>query len=173
MDSTLKEKIRKIKVIAFDVDGVLTDGRIIVDGNGLEIKNFDVQDGLGIVLAQKAGLKTAIITARNSAPVDHRAKDLKVDKLYQNARPKIEYYKRMIKELEVTDDEVCFVGDDLPDLTVLRNVGFSATVPNGVEEVKNEVDYVTHKQGGHGAVREVIELILKTQEKWDAILKGL
>lgn len=173
MDSNLKEKIKKIKVLAFDIDGVLTDGKIIVDSHGHEIKNFDVQDGFGMVLAQKAGLKTAIITARNSAPVEHRAKDLKVDKLYQNAWPKIEYYKRMIKELEVTDEEVCFVGDDLPDLTVLRNVGFSVTVPNGVDEIKKEVDYITHKPGGHGAVREVIELVLKIQEKWDDLLKAL
>src|SRR6185295_10437344 len=103
-----KERIMKIKVLALDVDGVLTEGKIIVDSNGDEIKNFDVQDGFGMVLLRKAGIKTAIITARNSRPVDFRAKDLKVDKLYQDAYPKIEFYKRMLKELAVSDEEVCF-----------------------------------------------------------------
>jgi len=170
MDSALKEKINKIKVLALDIDGVLTDGKIIVDSRGDEIKNFDVQDGMGMVLLRKAGFKIAIITARNSKPVDFRAKDLQVDKVYQDASPKVEYYKRMLKELEVSDEQVCYVGDDLPDLAVLRQVGFGVTVPNGVEEVKRIADYMTHKPGGHGAVREVVELILKTQGKWDEIV---
>ncbi len=173
MDSALKDKIRKIKVLALDVDGVLTDGKIIVDSSGNEIKNFDVQDGLGMVLLRKHGFRIAIITARSSKPVDFRAKDLHVDKVYQDASPKIEFYKRMLKELEVSDEEVCFVGDDLPDLGVLKQVGFAVTVPNGVEEVKRIADYTTHKYGGHGAVREVIELILKTQGKWDEIVAAL
>jgi 3-deoxy-D-manno-octulosonate 8-phosphate phosphatase (KDO 8-P phosphatase) len=173
MDSALKAKISKIKVLALDVDGVLTDGKIIVDSRGDEIKNFDVQDGLGMVLLRKHDFKIAIITARDSKPVDFRAKDLRVDKVYQDASPKIEYYKRMLKELEVSDDEVCFVGDDLTDLTVLKQVGFAVTVPNGVEEVKKVVHYTTHKHGGNGAVREVIELILKTHGKWDEIVAAL
>lgn len=173
MDSALKEKIGKIKVLVMDIDGVLTDGRIIIDDRGGEIKNFNVQDGFGIVLLRKAGIKTAIITARHANPVEYRAKDLKINKVYQDASPKMEYYKRMLKELEVTDEEVCFIGDDLPDLAVLRNVGLSVGVPNAVEEVKKEVDYITHKAGGHGAVREVIELILKTQGKWDEILRAI
>lgn len=170
MDSTLKEKIKKIKVLAVDVDGVLTDGRIIADNNGGENKNFNVHDGLGLVMFRRLGYKTAVITARASKPVEYRAKDLQFDKVYQDAVPKIEYYKRMLKELQVTDEEVCFVGDDLPDLGVLRNAGFSVAVPNGVDEVKRQAHYVTHKAGGHGAVREVIELILKTQERWDDFL---
>ncbi len=173
MDSALKERIMKIKVLALDVDGVLSDGKIIVDNHGGEIKNFDVQDGFGMVLFRKAGFKMAIITARNSKPVDFRAKDLKVDKLYQDASPKIEYYKRMLKDLEVSDEEVCFVGDDLPDLNVLRQVGFAVAVANAVDEIKREVHYITHKPGGCGAVREVIELILKTQGKWDEIISTL
>lgn len=173
MDSALKDKINKIKVLALDVDGVLSDGRIIVDSRGDEIKNFDVQDGLGMVLFRKAGFRIVIITARNSKPVDFRAKDLHVDKVYQDASPKTEFYKRMLKELEVSDDEVCFVGDDLPDVGVLKQVGFAVTVPNGVDEVKRIADYTTHKYGGRGAVREVIELILKTQGKWDEIVAAL
>ncbi len=173
MDSALKERIMKIKVLALDVDGVLSDGKIIIDNNGGEIKNFDVQDGFGMVLLRRAGFKMAIITARNSKPVDFRAKDLTVDKLYQDASPKIEYYKRMLKDLEVSDEEVCFVGDDLPDLNVLRQVGFAVAVANAVDEIKREVHYITHKSGGCGAVREVIELILKTQGKWDEIVAAL
>ncbi|MCB9771177.1 MAG: HAD-IIIA family hydrolase [Candidatus Omnitrophica bacterium] len=169
----MKERIKKIKVLALDVDGVLSDGKIIVDSRGDELKNFDVQDGLGMVLLRKAGFKIVIITARNSKPVDFRAKDLRVDKVYQDAYPKMESYKQMIKEFEVSDDEVCFIGDDLPDLQVLRQVGFAVAVPNGVKDVKKVVHYVTHKAGGHGAVREVIELILKTHDKWDEILKTL
>ncbi len=163
----------KIKVLALDVDGVLSDGKIIVDNHGGEIKNFDVQDGFGMVLLRRAGFKIVIITARNSKPVDFRAKDLKIDKVYQDASPKIEYYKQMLKELEVCDEEVCFIGDYLPDLTVLRQVGFSVTVLNAVEEIKKEAHYITRKSGGNGAVREVIELILKTQGKWDEILSAL
>ncbi len=170
MDSAMKERIKKIKVLALDVDGVLSDGKIIIDSNGDEIKNFDVQDGFGMVLLRRAGLKLAIITARMSRPVDFRAKDLKVDVVYQDASPKMEYYKRMLKELQVSDEEVCFVGDDLPDLGVLRQVGLAVAVANGVEEIKKEVHYVTHKFGGNGAVREVVELILKTQGRWDEIV---
>lgn len=173
MDLVIKERIKKIKVLALDVDGVLSDGKIIVDSRGDELKNFDVQDGLGIVLLRKAGFKVVIITARNSKPVDFRAKDLRVDKVYQDAYPKMESYKQMIKEFEVSDDEVCFVGDDLPDLQVLRQVGFAVAVPNGVEDIKKIAHYVTHKAGGCGAVREVIELILKTQDKWEEILDTL
>lgn len=170
MDSAMKERIKKIKVLALDVDGVLSDGKIIIDSNGDEVKNFDVQDGFGMVLMRRAGLKLAIITARMSRPVDFRAKDLKVDVIYQDASPKMEYYKRMLKELQVSDEEVCFVGDDLPDLSVLRQVGLAVAVANGVEEIKKEAHYVTHKFGGNGAVREVVELILKTQGKWDEIV---
>ena len=173
MDSALKEKIRKIKVLALDVDGVLTDGKIVVDSRGDEIKEFDVQDGLGMVLFRRHGFKIVIITARDSRPVDFRAKDLKIDKVYQGAYPKIEYYKRMLQELSVSDEEVCYVGDDLPDLNVLKQVGFGVTVPNAVEEIKRIADYTTHKSGGNGAVREVIELILKTQGKWEDIVAAL
>lgn len=173
MDSALKERIKKIKVLALDVDGVLSDGKIIVDSSGNEIKNFDVQDGFGMVLLRRVGIKIVIITARSSRPVDFRAKDLKIDKLYQDAFPKVEYYKQMLKEFEVSDEQVCFVGDDLPDLTVLRQVGFAVAVANAVEEIKKEVHYITHKAGGCGAVREVIELILKTQGHWDHLLAKL
>ncbi len=169
----LKTKIQKIKLLVLDVDGVLTDGKIIYDSKGTEIKHFDVQDGFGIVFFQKLGFKTAIITARASAVVGVRSKDLGITRVYQNAFPKMTAYKKLMKEFRLRDEEVCFVGDDLPDLALLKRVGFAVTVPNAVHEIKKVAHYITQKQGGHGAVREVIELILKTQGKWDGFLKGL
>ena len=167
----MKDKLKKIKVLAMDVDGVLTDGGIIVDSQGKEIKRFNVLDGFGIVVAQRAGLKTAIITARLSAPVDFRAKDLGIHKVYQDAFPKIKAYEDMLKEFSVKDSDVCFIGDDLPDITILRRVGFAATVPNAAAGVKKYADYVTKKSGGFGAVREVIEMILAAQGKWKKVLE--
>jgi len=171
ISQTLKKKIKKIKVLALDVDGVLTDGRIIVNANGLETKEFDVQDGFGIVLFRKAGFKTAIISARSTKAVMFRAKDLKIDKIYQDAYPKLAAYERLLKDLKVNDDQVCYMGDDLPDICVLKRVGFAVSVPNAVSEVKQAAHHVTTMAGGRGAVREVIELILKTQGKWKHVLR--
>ncbi len=167
----LKDKINKVKALVLDVDGVLTNGEIIYDSAGNETKIFDVQDGFGIVFFRKAGFKTAIITARSSEPVTIRAKDLKIDKVYQDAYPKITYFEKLVKEFDLTDNEICYVGDDLTDLQVLCKAGFSVAVSNADNEVKKIADYVTEKEGGRGAVREVVELILKTQGKWDGIVK--
>lgn len=157
--------LAKIKVLIVDVDGVLTDGGIIMDVNGVETKRFDVQDGLGLMLWKKAGHKTAIISARMSDVVQHRAKDLQIDKFFVGVSPKLNAYEALLKEWGVKDEDVCFIGDDLPDLGVLGRVGFAASVDNGVFDVKSRVDYVSTKRGGHGAVREIIELILKAQGK--------
>jgi 3-deoxy-D-manno-octulosonate 8-phosphate phosphatase (KDO 8-P phosphatase) len=162
----MKEALQKIKVIALDVDGVLTDGRIIIDSNGIETKFFDVQDGFGIVFAQKCGLKTAIISARHSGVTKHRAEDLKIDQVYVGIYPKLSAYEQMIKEFGVSSEEVCFIGDDLADLVVMKKSGFSIAPANAVKEIKRVASYVTEKKGGRGAVREAIELILKAQGKW-------
>lgn len=162
----MKEHLRKIKVVAMDVDGVLTDGRIIVDSNGIETKNFDVQDGFGIVFLKKCGIKTAIISARESGITTYRAKDLKVDKAYVGVYPKLSAYENMLEEFKVIDEEVCFIGDDLADLVVMRRCGIAAAVANAVFEIKQAADYVTDRHGGHGAVREVIEMILQAQGHW-------
>jgi len=169
----MKEKIKKIKILVLDVDGVLTDGRIIVDSDGREIKNFDVQDGFGIVFFRKMGFKTAILTARRSKAVSVRAKDLKIDKVYQDAFPKINAYRKLLKDFGVKDENVCFIADDLTDIEVFRKVGFAVAVPNAVREIKQAADYITRKPGGKGAVREVIELIVKTQGKWKKLLQEL
>ena len=168
-----KQRIQKIKLLIMDVDGVLTDGKIIYDSQGNEVKVFDAQDGYGIVFFQRAGFKTAIITARSSKVVTIRAKDLKINKVYQDACPKINAYNRLLREFKMTDEEVCYVGDDLVDIPILKKVGFSVGVPKAVAEVKEHAHYVTKKNGGHGAVREVVELILKTQGMWKSIIAGV
>lgn len=162
----MKDALKKIRVVAMDVDGVLTDGRIIMDSNGVETKNFDVQDGLGIVFLKKCGIKTAIISARESGVVAHRARDLKIDKTWVGVYPKIGAYERMLQEFNVTDEQVCFIGDDVADLCIMRRCGFSIAPSNAVFEVKQIAHHVTVKQGGRGAVREAIELILKAQGHW-------
>ncbi len=162
----MQELLRKIKVLAMDVDGVLTDGRIIMDSDGREIKNFDVQDGMRIFLAHKAGLKTALISGRESGVVKHRAADLKIDKFFTGAYPKTACYEQMLKEFGVSDNEVCFVGDDLADLVILKRVGVAIAVANAVPQIKQVADYVTKRSGGKGAVMEVVEMILKAQGKW-------
>jgi len=170
MRTSLEEKIKKIKLLILDVDGVMTNGEIVLDEQGRELKIFNVQDGFGIVLFRQAGYKTAILSARSTGSVTARAKDLKMNRIYQNARPKIKVYNKLIRELKIKDDQVCFIGDDLPDIEVLKRVGFSVTVPNAAGEVKKIVDYVAKSEGGQGAVREVIELILKVHNKWSGIL---
>lgn len=163
----MKERLKKIKLLIMDVDGVLTDGRIVVDERGRETKNFDVQDGFGIVVFQRAGFKTAILSAaRASAVVKYRARDLEIDQVHLNAYPKIDAYKKILRALKLNDEDACFIGDDLPDLEVLSKVGFAVAVPYARAEVKKVADYITKKQGGNGAVREVIELIMKTQNLW-------
>jgi len=167
----MKDRIDKIKLLALDVDGVLTDGKIVVDDEGKEIKFFDVQDGFGLVLLKRAGFKTAIITARATKAVEVRARDLKFDRVYQDAYPKIKAYEQLIQELGVADEEVCYMGDDLADLKVLQRVGFAVAVPNAVPDVKKVCHYITKKAGGNGAVREVIELLLEHQGKWGGLLE--
>ena len=163
----MKEALKKIKVFAMDLDGVLTDGRIIMDSNGVETKNFDVQDGFGIVFLKKCGIKTAVISARESGVAAHRVKDLKIDKAYIGVYPKQSAYESMLKEFKALDEEVCFIGDDVADLGIMRRCGVSVAVANAVFEIKQMADYVTVKKGGQGAVREAIELILKAQGHWD------
>ncbi|MBI5024001.1 MAG: HAD-IIIA family hydrolase [Candidatus Omnitrophica bacterium] len=170
MNKTLKTKLNKIKLLAMDVDGVLTDGKIVVDAQGKELKFFDVQDGFGLVLLRQAGIKTAILSARSSPAVTARAEDLKIDKICQDAYPKTSAYERLIRESGCTDEQVCFMGDDLPDLPVLKRVGLAVAVPNAMDELKKIAHYVTTRRGGAGAVREVIELILKAQGKWKNIV---
>ena len=165
----IRDRIKKIKVLALDVDGVLTDGKIVWDSAGTETKMFDVKDGFGIVLIKRFGFKTAILTARGSKVVLIRAKDLNIDRVYLDAYPKINAYEKMLRQFKAADNEVCFIGDDLIDVPVMRRVGLAVAVADAVPETKKAAHYVTKKNGGRGAVREVVELILKTQDKWSEV----
>jgi len=172
MRAALKDKIKKIKLLILDVDGVMTGGDIILDAQGKETKIFNVYDGYGIVLFQRAGYKVALLSARLTEAVNARARDLNINFICQDAYPKINAYQKLIGELGLKDEQVCFMGDDLPDAEVLQKVGFSVSVPNAVNEVKQIVDHITKCKGGQGAIREVIEIILRTQGKWTDILKA-
>ena len=152
-----------------DVDGVLTDGRIILGNRDEEFKFFNVQDGTGITLAHRAGLKTAIISARKSEVTERRAKELGMNDVYQVENSKEEAYENILRNYGLKDDEVAYLGDDLHDLPVLRRVGLAVSVPNGRDEVKEITHCTTKAAGGQGAAREVIELILKSQGKWEEV----
>ncbi|MFH1478952.1 MAG: HAD-IIIA family hydrolase [Candidatus Omnitrophota bacterium] len=167
----IEDRARKIKLLVLDVDGVLTDGRIIYDNFGNEIKCFNVLDGFGIKLLKDAGIKPAIITAKKTKIVKRRAKDLGIEHVYYGF-DKLSLYQSLIKRLNIKDEEVCFMGDDLFDLAVLKKVGFSACPPNAVEEVKETVHYITEKEGGKGAVRELIEVILKSRDEWGSVVSS-
>lgn len=167
----LEKRAKKVKLLIMDVDGVLTDGRIIYADSGDQLKFFDVTDGMGLSLFSRAGLKSAVLTAKKSKVVSKRSKDMHIDKVYQDAIRKIEVFKKILNDFKVTPPEVCFIGDDVVDIPVLRKVGLAVSVPNAVREVKNEVHYVTKRKGGRGAVREVIDIILKAHGVWDEVMK--
>lgn len=165
----MEERIKKIRLLLLDVDGVLTDGRIIYDNRGVESKAFDVKDGHGIKLLQRAGTRVGIITGRQSEVVRLRAEELGIDILYQGAKDKLVPYRDILEGLGLNDDEVAYVGDDLVDLPILRRVGLAVTVADAVEEVKPHVHHVTERAGGRGAVREVCDLILKGSGAWASV----
>jgi len=169
INKNIKEKLKRIKMLILDVDGVMTDGRIIMDNEGRETKNFNVRDGHGIKLIQRYGIKVAILTGRQSKVVEHRAKDLEIDDVYQKVFNKKEIFQKILKKHKLSADAAAFMGDDIVDIPVLKSVGFSAAVADAVDVVKKSVDYITNNKGGYGAVREVCELILKAQGKWPEI----
>ncbi|MEK6289111.1 MAG: HAD-IIIA family hydrolase [Acidobacteriota bacterium] len=164
------ERARRIKLLILDCDGVLTDGRIIMLPDGDETKAFDVKDGHAMVMAQRAGLRIAIISGRKSSVVRARAKELGVAHLHEMAWVKAEPYEKILAEEGLRDEEVCYVGDDVVDIPLLRRAGLAVAVGDAVEETKQHSQVVTRRAGGRGAVREVIELILKAQDKWDEAL---
>lgn len=165
----MKEKARKIKWLLLDVDGVMTDGGIILSG-GLEIKRFHVQDGLGINLAQRAGLRVGILTSRESEAVARRARELEIEEVSQGCSTKLEAYLQVLERYGLKDEEVAYMGDDLPDLPLLRRVGLAFAVANAVPEVKRQADHVTQKAGGEGAVREAVELLLRLMGQWEKVV---
>lgn len=163
--------MKNIKLIVFDVDGVLTDGKLYIGSNGEEYKAFHTQDGMGISLARYAGIKTAIITGRKSEAVSKRAVELKIDYVYQGIHDKLYVLKEIIADLGIVIDEVCYVGDDINDLPILRVTGFGAAPGNAVKLVKKQVHYVAQANGGEGAVREIIEEILLHSNDYPKLLE--
>ncbi len=170
-DENILNKAKKIKLLLLDVDGVLTDGRIIYDSAGRDSKFFDVHDGLGVYVLHKSGIKTVLITANSSKTISPRAKDMRVAEVFADIFPKTAVLEKILRKYSVTSDEVCFVGDDLVDLSLMRKVGLPVAVANGASEIKEAASFVTSHSGGRGAVREVAELILKSQGKWEDVLK--
>ncbi|MCY4177808.1 MAG: HAD-IIIA family hydrolase [Endozoicomonadaceae bacterium] len=162
-DTNLTERACMIKLAAFDVDGVMTDGTIYYNDQGSELKAFNILDGMGIKLLQKSGVKIAIITGRSSDVVSKRAKELNVDFLMQGREDKLVALTEIVKSLELSLKEVAYLGDDLPDLPAICAAGLGMTVPNGSGFVKKKADGVTKSSGGKGAVREFCELIMHAQ----------
>jgi 3-deoxy-D-manno-octulosonate 8-phosphate phosphatase (KDO 8-P phosphatase) len=163
----LREKARKIKLLLLDVDG-----RIIYDSRGRDMKLFDVHDGLGVYILKKAGIKTVLITAKGSKAIQPRARDMRVEEVFTDIAPKTSVLNKILKKYNVDISEVCFVGDDLVDLCLMKRVGFPVAVFNAAPEIKQAASYITIRQGGRGAVREVAELILKSQGKWEEAVKA-
>ena len=171
MESQIADKIRKIKLLILDVDGVLTDGRIIYDSKGRDSKFFDVHDGLGVYLLRRSGIKTILITAKGSKTIKPRARDMRVEEYYEDVFPKTKVLDKILNKHNVSKEEICFIGDDLVDLSIMKAVGFPVAVANASQDIKAAAGYVTQKSGGRGAVRETAELILKTQGKWDEAIR--
>jgi 3-deoxy-D-manno-octulosonate 8-phosphate phosphatase (KDO 8-P phosphatase) len=159
-----------IKLIILDVDGILTDGKISYSSNGDEIKNFNVKDGLGIKMAQKAGIEIAIISGRNSIPTAIRAKELDIKEVHQGIKNKKEIFHLILKKLNIKQEETAFIGDDYNDLQLLKEVGFSATVADAPDLLKKNTNLQINKNGGNGAVRDFIEEILKRNGQWKDII---
>jgi 3-deoxy-D-manno-octulosonate 8-phosphate phosphatase (KDO 8-P phosphatase) len=165
----MQERLQKIRLLLLDVDGVMTDGLIVYDDRGGEIKAFDVKDGHGLKLLQRAGIRVGIITGRQSTVVDRRAAELGIDLVYQGAKDKLVPFLEILNTTGLTAEQVAYVGDDYPDLPILRRVGFAATVADALDELKSHVHYVTNKAGGRGAVREICDLLLRESGHWEAV----
>ena len=169
MDPRIVEKAKRVRMIIMDVDGVLTSGQILYGGGGLELLAFDVKDGFAIVAAHRMGLLTALVTGRASEALARRAKELGITEVRQGCVDKLKAYGEILAHYGLSDEAVAYIGDDLPDLPILARAGLKVAVANSPEEVKVKADYVTVKEGGRGAVRETIELILRAQGLWDQV----
>jgi 3-deoxy-D-manno-octulosonate 8-phosphate phosphatase (KDO 8-P phosphatase) len=166
----LEAKAARIRLLLFDVDGVLTDGKVQIHGDGTESKQFDIKDGISMVWAQRAGLTVGLLSARTSASTVQRAKQLGIRLMHQGVASKIDTYRQIVGKAGVDDAEVAYMGDDIVDLAVLERVGLSTAPADAVEEVRSRVHWVSRENGGAGAARELIETILRVQGHWDGIV---
>ena len=159
-----------IELLAMDVDGVLTDGTLVINADGSESKFFNSLDGHGIRMWQRAGLKVALISGRASEPTQRRAEQLQIEYVFQDCHDKLSVFEEFLERIGLSPDKAAYIGDDLTDLPAIRFAGFGVTVANAVDEVKQYADYVTTRPGGSGAVREVIEYILKNSGRWQKLM---
>ena len=170
----LRKRAAQIKVILMDVDGTMTDGGVTLlsqaDGSALEIKTFDAHDGQGLTLAQTAGLRTGCITGRESPALLRRAHEMKMEFIYMKRALKMPAYEEILEKAGVSDAEVAYIGDDLPDIPLLRRTGLAVAVGDAMPEVKKAAHYTTKARAGHGAVREAVELILKSKGIWEEMI---
>jgi 3-deoxy-D-manno-octulosonate 8-phosphate phosphatase (KDO 8-P phosphatase) len=167
---SIAARASRIKLILFDVDGVLTDGRVVVHSDGTESKSFGIRDGIAMVWAQRAGLKIGFLSARTSATTPHRAAQLGVSLVHHGVTSKIATYEQILREQAASDEEVAYMGDDIVDLAVLGRVGLSTAPADAVEEVRHRVHWVSACRGGDGAARQLIEVIMRAQNKWDGVV---
>jgi 3-deoxy-D-manno-octulosonate 8-phosphate phosphatase (KDO 8-P phosphatase) len=174
VSASVTKRAKQIKVVLMDVDGTITDGSVTLlsqpDGSALEIKTFDAHDGQGLTLAHTAGLRTGVITGRESPALRRRCRELNIEFVYEKQPQKIPAYEEILKKSGASETEVAYLGDDLPDLTVMRRVGLAVAVGNAAGEVKRAAHYVTKANGGKGAARELIEVILKSKGIWNKMI---
>ncbi len=172
MDLTVEllQRLRRVKLFLCDVDGVLTDGTVIMGAGGNELKRFDIRDGFGLRLLQDGGLRVGWVSARPSTATTERANDLKVDHLRQSSAPKVETIGALLEEVGLSWDEIAYIGDDVVDVGALRRAGFSAAPADARLEAQQAAHYVCQAGGGRGAVREVVELVLKAQNRWETVV---
>ncbi|MBF6057230.1 MULTISPECIES: KdsC family phosphatase [Thiomicrorhabdus] len=174
---TLIDKAKKIKLLILDIDGVMTDNKLIYSDQGIELKAFYTRDGHGMVMLQRSGIEIAIITGRKSPLIDKRMRDLKVKHVYQGVPDKLPSFQDLVSRLGLELDEIAYIGDDILDLPILMRVGLSATPADGDPEVQSRVDHISTFNGGHGCVREMCELLMKSQDSWqqhmDFYLRGI
>jgi 3-deoxy-D-manno-octulosonate 8-phosphate phosphatase (KDO 8-P phosphatase) len=168
---SLQAKASRIRLLLFDVDGVLTDGGVVMHADGSESKGFHIRDGAAIVWAQRAGLIVGLLSARSSGATAHRAAQLAVRIVAQGVKNKLTTYEQIVRDARLEDPDVAYMGDDLLDLPVLVRVGLSAAPADAAAEVRARVDWVSSLGGGRGAVRELIELVLRAQQRWDDVLR--
>ncbi len=168
---TLTERLARVELLLLDVDGVLTDGRVVIDDQGVETKAFDVTDGHGLKLLQRAGVEVGFVTGRRSRVVEHRARDLGVTEVHQRVRNKLEVVREILGRRCLAPDRVAYVGDDLVDLPVITQVGVGITVADAPEYVRERALWVTSRPGGRGAVREVCEAILRARGAWAEVTR--
>lgn len=167
----LDQRMQAVRLILSDVDGVMTNGSITYDNQGIETKSFHVRDGMGIKLWQKAGHRFGILTARTSHIVKVRSAELGIDIVRQGHEDKFPAAQQILEELNLPPNEVCYIGDDLTDLRLMEHVGLAASVADGAQDVRAAAHVVTKSTGGSGALRELIELILKSQKRWNELLR--